>query len=1458
MALNVGELYTELSIDVSRFTQGLDQSRNNLGDLETAARRAGQVAQQSNDATVASYARMANAARDAGRASERAQDQAAQAAEVTRIAEERLREVRRTGGDVAAAERRVTEARRDQQRATERAAAAVDQLEAASRRAAASARDIDFDRLRREAERAGDATRDIDINSGLRGAAENAANAIGRIGDTARNVGSRAGNDLGGGIMGGVSGQVAGLGSKAGPIGIALAGIAAVGLGAGAVLAGAIKDGMQQQADLALIQAQLGVNEVAMTQIGRAAAESYKAGWGESVADVAGGIRDAMEAGLLNGEELAPEMAAVSNQLQTVAKVMDEDVSAAARAAGQAVKTGMVDSPAEAMDLLVKAQQKGLNVADDMLDTTTEYGTQFRQVGLSGVEAFALMSQAVENGARDADTAADAIKEFAIRSIDGSKASAEAYVALGLSAEDMTAQIAQGGEAAHDGMQLIFQEMNKLTDPVERNAVAVGLFGTKAEDLGEAMFSMNLDTAVREFGLVEGAATRAGNTIQNTTAAKIEQAQRSIEVSMNGVKGSLAEAFGPTLEKVAAWVENNQPQIIGFFGSLADGAFACLDGIASFASGALEYFATMAEGSAEFIGGMLDNLGGLASGLGSVIKHIPGMESTGNALEGVGSAMQGYRETMTNAASTMREWAGTIDNTVRPGLASMRESVAENTQAAENSALMFQALGDTVEAVPTEHGIAISDNSPETITRLEALNLKTRTLDDGTVEVYADTAEGQRIIDDFVAANNGKDVNMYVSIAERRAAAGVPAGFVGPTIHDAGSTAGVSGGGASSGSFADGAITESYADGKMPLAGKLPDQAVIQAPRPRFIQWAEPETHGEVFMPLAPSKRERSTRILAQAAAIMGYSILPTEHAKVFHGDPDSLDDRSDPTGWRRFLGGDYTPAMGAWAGSEDSGLVDAMFGARAMLADGDYDGSLARFGIQEDHPLVDALLGAHRVMVQSFADGAITGSPVDGLVALAGQHAPALSITDTHRPGADDHHGAGKAVDFSNGSGNTDEMLAWANYLADNYQAHLRELIYDDPRFDRNIKDGKIVPRSFYAGAGDHTHHVHAASDIDLRTIDIDTMAGADTRTPQQRNVDAVIAEGKRRGMSDKDIRTAVATMLAESGGKNLANNADPDTLGFEHDGIGSDHDSSGIFQQRNNGAWGTAADRMDPTKAAGMFYDELAKVEGRDGMTEAELAQAVQRSAISDGSNYAAQLEAADKLIAESNARGNGASSGTSGSSGIADGTRVYVTNWPSGMGGSSTTSSTSSTSSTPSTPAPPAEDEFGPHDISTPAGRASLMQAIGARFFANGGFGGPGAGAGEAQIASAGSWRVFGEPETGDEAYIPLSSNPAQRERSLAIWRTTGQRLGAFAAGAALTAASGWDADGNFVGFDTAGGTIPGLERILADLTERIQPQPAVVIEHAEINDPEEFVADSAANNLAHRFPILQTNL
>jgi len=67
---------------------------------------------------------------------------------------------------------------------------------------------------------------------------------------------------------------------------------------------------------------------------------------------------------------------------------------------------------------------------------------------------------------------------------------------------------------------------------------------------------------------------------------------------------------------------------------------------------------------------------------------------------------------------------------------------------------------------------------------------------------------------------------------------------------------------------ADGGILRAYADGGL----SLPNMATIQpAVGSRgLIQWAEPETHGEAFIPLNPAKRDRSLDIWHRTGELLG------------------------------------------------------------------------------------------------------------------------------------------------------------------------------------------------------------------------------------------------------------------------------------------------------------------------------------------------------------------------------------------------------------------------------------------------------------------------------------------------------------------------------------------------------------------------------------------------------------
>ena len=110
-----------------------------------------------------------------------------------------------------------------------------------------------------------------------------------------------------------------------------------------------------------------------------------------------------------------------------------------------------------------------------------------------------------------------------------------------------------------------------------------------------------------------------------------------------------------------------------------------------------------------------------------------------------------------------------------------------------------------------------------------------------------------------------------------------------------------------------------------------------------------------------------------------------------------------------------------------------------------------------------------------------------------------------------------------------------------------------------------------------------------------------------------AIIDEGQRRGISARGIQIALATALVESDLVMYANYSVPDSLNIPHQAVGSDYDSVGLFQQRCP-MWGPAAVLMDPTKSAGLFYNQLQRLDYNGPESPGSYAQAVQRSAFPD----------------------------------------------------------------------------------------------------------------------------------------------------------------------------------------------------------------------------------------------------
>ncbi|MFI5985036.1 phage tail tape measure protein [Streptomyces sp. NPDC051555] len=317
-----------------------------------------------------------------------------------------------------------------------------------------------------------------------------------------------------------------------------LVGAAAAGVAAGALLVAGLVEAMEQANVTSTLQAQLGATGKDAARYGKIAGQLYSKGITEEFAQGAEAIRAVVNAGLISPDATNAQLESLSAKMSDVASTFGVDMSLQTQAVAAMFKNGVAPSAEAALDLITVGFQKLGPNAEDLLETFQEYSVQFKKLGINGEEALGLFQQGIAAGARDTDIIADAFKEFGIRAIDMSQSSQDAYKAIGLDAEKMSLQIAKGGDVAGEGLQLVLDKLRSIEDPVARNAAAVGLFGTQAEDLGTALFALNPNTAIDGFGKITGAAGELGNTLHSGPSHEIEVFVRTLKQGLVDFLGS--------------------------------------------------------------------------------------------------------------------------------------------------------------------------------------------------------------------------------------------------------------------------------------------------------------------------------------------------------------------------------------------------------------------------------------------------------------------------------------------------------------------------------------------------------------------------------------------------------------------------------------------------------------------------------------------------------------------------------------------------------------------------------------------------------------------------------------------------------------------------------------------------------------------------------------------------------
>ena len=1117
-------------------------------------------------------------------------------------------------------------------------------------------------------------------------------------------------------------GALSGLAGKAKEALTSVKGLAPlVGGTVGATFMASITTAMDNEVINDKLAASLGASPALAKEYGDTAGRLYSAGFGSSMEEVSETIGILSNSFRTLGFEGEVSMDKAAERALNFANVFGTDVQESVTTVSTLISNGLVKDTTEGFDLMTAAFQRvPAGMRGELPEILHEYGVNFHALGFSGEQAFNVLVQAADKGKFALDKTGDALKEFTIRGSDMSKASVNAYTAIGLNAEDMSRKIATGGPQAQEALQATAKGLLGISDPATRANTAIALFGTPLEDLSVDQipaFLEGLSGGENAMAGFAGSADKMGQTLNDNGAAKLEALKRSI-----------TGGFTTALQNSAMWLSKNVPLLkdLGIAAGItaaALGALALQQSIMA-AGGIAAWFSRMigltkAWAASQTILNLVMNanpLGiviiavaalvagiilayrhsetfrnivtaawnGIKVAIGAVWSWIsttlwPGIKAV---FKGIGAVVNWlWKNIMVPAWNGIKSAIKTVWNFIKPILDNIGKGIqAVGTIATKVGDSMRNAFNGVVKVlkVPIHAVGKLLASVPEKVLGISIPGAS-------TIRSWGETLQSLRTGGMIDAQPGGFVVNAKAS----RQYAPLLSRLGGQKIQGPGS-------GTSDSILAkddQGRPLANVSNGEFyfPPGMALPILGFLKLLNEGDYDGSMSALGVEEDSPVVDMllRSRRAILGLAGGGSIGGYG-LPT-------GTNISYGAKGFPE-WVYALGREYNVKPSTYAGHQESDRNEAGYAPNpGHLNRGiDWSGSVADMHKFAEHllsiaPSSEALeqiiwqnpntgqkigwhgrtkddgsyfasdYGGHQDHVhtrQSAAIGAaaITPKVPDTSTAVPNYESPDLTTTT---PGADVPGGSVPNAPTGNGEKENTTKVRMKSFkeLGSDLGGILAEGVGEtlglpdwimDPQgyIDSNSDDGSNVrtqdtknqnAANQGANAGNNAINTDPAAPLDpSKQLDVPPgyVPPADQGAGGRKGADLYAYEiaraAKAAGVGKKGAIIGMATSLVEAGNplKMWANSKVPASLKFPHDAVGSDGTSAGLFQQQQNGAWGTVADRMDPYRSAGMFYKALKAVGGWETMEPGAAAQAVQRSAFPD--KYAGQMSAAEALLA------------------------------------------------------------------------------------------------------------------------------------------------------------------------------------------------------------------------------------
>lgn len=300
------------------------------------------------------------------------------------------------------------------------------------------------------------------------------------------------------------------------------------------------------------IQNALGLTEKQAEQTAETMQNVWSSGFGEDMGEVSNAIIQVKQniRGLDDGA-----LENVTRNALAMGQTWDADVNEVTRSSYNIMKNFGISAD-EAMDLLAKGGQKGLNFSNELFDNVSEYAPLWSKMGYSASEMFSTLNAGVEEGVYNLDYVNDIMKEFQIRVKDGSKGTSDAMALLSKSTQTIWKDFQSGKGTVKDVSNAVLKELGSMDDQVLANQIGVGLYGTKFEDLeSDAVYA--LGSVTDSFKDVDGTASSVADNLEETFSYKFKQTLRETGAALQPLGDTmldLANIALPAVEESAEFI----------------------------------------------------------------------------------------------------------------------------------------------------------------------------------------------------------------------------------------------------------------------------------------------------------------------------------------------------------------------------------------------------------------------------------------------------------------------------------------------------------------------------------------------------------------------------------------------------------------------------------------------------------------------------------------------------------------------------------------------------------------------------------------------------------------------------------------------------------------------------------------------------------------------------------------